>query len=390
MFSSRLPARLEANAVSRAAARLRASGVRLLDLTETNPTEVGISYPEGVLSSLADPRAGRYEPNPLGLEDARRAVAAQTGPEAGALSAARVVLTSSTSEAYSVLFKLLCDPGDRVLVPQPSYPLFDMLTRLEAVDASPYRLEHHGAWSIDRASLEHALTASTRAILVVAPNNPTGSMMRAADLDWLTALCAAHGIALIADEVFADYPLRPRSDARRVAGDSRALTFSLGGLSKSAGLPHLKLGWIIVSGPEHQAVTALERLEVICDAYLSVSTPVQVAARSLIECGRTIRGAVASRLDRNLRSLEHRLQSVPGIRLLEPEGGWSAVLRVPRTMSEDQLVLRLLEDAHVLAHPGYFFDFPEEAFLIVSLLPPPEIFDEAVDRLLPIAAGHAA
>jgi alanine-synthesizing transaminase len=389
MFSSRLPAQLEANAVSRVVTRLRASGAQLLDLTQTNPTEVGISYPDHVLSSLADPRAGRYEPNPLGFEDARAAIAARTGLESGPISAAQVVLTSSTSEAYSLLFKLLCDPGDRVLAPQPSYPLFDMLTRLEGVESSPYRLEHHGAWSIDRANLEHALSASTRAILVVAPNNPTGSMMRAADLDWLTTLCAADGIALVADEVFADYPLRPRPDARRVAGDPRALTFSLGGLSKSAGLPHLKLGWIIVSGPEHQVTTALQRLEVICDAYLSVSTPVQVAARSLIECGRTIRGAIGSRLDRNLRSLEDQLRSVPAITLLEPEGGWSAVLRVPRTRSEEQLVLRLLEDAHVLAHPGYFFDFPEEAFLIVSLLPAPDIFDEAVDRLLPIAAGHA-
>jgi len=387
MFSSRLPARLDVNAVSRLVSQLRASGARLLDLTQTNPTEVGISYPEGVLSSLADPRAGRYDPAPLGLEDARRAIAAKINPESGAIPFGQIVLASSTSDAYSQLFRLLCDPGDRVLVPQPSYPLFDMLTRLDGVESAAYRLEHHGAWSIDRAGLERVLTASTRAILVVSPNNPTGSMMRAADLDWLTALCAAHGIALIADEVFADYPLRPRPDARRIAGDRRALTFSLGGLSKSAGLPHLKLAWIVVSGPDHQVAAALERLEVIGDAYLSVSTPVQVAAGRLIECGRTIAGAIASRLRRNLESLEKRLGSAPSVTLLEPEGGWSAVLRVPRVIPEEQLVLHLLEDARVLVHPGYFFDFPEEAFLVVSLLPAADVFDEAVDRLLPIAAG---
>jgi len=387
MFSSRLPAKLEANAVSRAIDRRRASGATLLDLTQTNPTVVGISYPADVLSSLSNRQAAVYDPDPLGLAEARSAVADEARVTGIPVIASQILLTASTSEAYALLFKLLCNPGDEVLVPQPSYPLFEMLTRLEGIEPVAYRLEHHGAWSIDRASLERAMTGRTRAVLTVSPNNPTGSMMRAPDFEWLTGLCARSGTAIIADEVFADYPLRPRPDARRIAGDRRALTFSLGGLSKSAGLPHLKLAWIVVSGPDHQVAAALERLEVIGDAYLSVSTPVQVAAGRLIECGRTIAGAIASRLRRNLESLEKRLGSAPSVTLLEPEGGWSAVLRVPRVIPEEQLVLHLLEDARVLVHPGYFFDFPEEAFLVVSLLPAADVFDEAVDRLLPIAAG---
>jgi aspartate/methionine/tyrosine aminotransferase len=286
------------------------------------------------------------------------------------IAPSQVVLTASTSEAYALLFKLICDAGDRVLVPQPSYPLFELLTRLDNVEACPYRLEYHGAWSVDRGGLERACGATTRAVLVVSPNNPTGSMIRAADLDWLTALCASRGVALIADEVFADYPLRPRPDARRVIGDRRALTFSLGGLSKSAGPPHLKLGWMVVSGPDDQVAAALGRLELICDTYLSVSTPVQVAAPRLIDSGKAVHAAILARVTRNLRSLEDHLTSAPPVALLEPEGGWSALLRVPRRTSEEDLVLRLLDEANVIVHPGYFFDFAEEAFLVVSLLPP--------------------
>jgi aspartate/methionine/tyrosine aminotransferase len=385
MFSSRLPARIEMNAFSRALARRRAAGATLLDLTQTNPTGVGISYPPHVLSSLSDPEASRYCPHSLGLPAARSAVAATLAGTA--VTPAQIVLTSSTSEAYSLLFKLLCDAGDRVLVPQPSYPLFEMLTRLESVEPCSYRLEHHGAWAIDRPGLERGITPGTRAVLIVNPNNPTGSMMRADDADWLATLCASRSLALIADEVFVDYPLRPRPEAVRLTGDRRALTFSLGGLSKSAGLPQVKLGWIIVSGPDDQVAAAIERLEVISDAYLSVSTPVQVAAARLIESGRATRAAIAERIARNLVSLEERLRSFPGVALLEPEGGWSAVLRVPRTIPEEQLVLRLLDEAGVIVHPGYFFDFADEAYLVISLLPAPESFDAGVDRLLPIAAG---
>ena len=382
-----MPARLAPNAFSVALAKLRADRVPLIDLTISNPTLAGIVYPSHILSALADPRAQTYAPDPFGSIAARQAVARAARGAAGQIPYDRVVLTASTSEAYALLFKLLCDPGAEVLVPQPSYPLFDLLTKLEGVKTGAYRLEYHAAWSIDRASLERALSPDTRAILVVSPNNPTGSFVRTADRDWLAGLAAERGLAVIADEVFADYPLAPRADASSFLGESRALTFVLGGLSKSAGLPQVKLGWMIASGPDALVDTALSRLEIICDTYLSVSTPVQVAAPALIDAGGLVRLAIQARLERNLSALRAKLAAAPAVDLLDPEAGWSAVLRVPATVSEESLVLRLLEREHVVVHPGYFFDFPQEAFLVVSLLTPSAAFDDGIDRLLPAAAG---
>ena len=389
MFSSRLPAVLGPNAVSRTTDTLRASGAILLDLTLSNPSEAAISYPPDLLSSLADPRGLQYTPHPQGLEAAREAVAAGYRRQGVDVGSGQVFLTASTSEAYALLFKLLADPGDHVLVPQPGYPLFELLTRLEAVVATPYSLEYHGRWSIDRSSLEQALTPRTRAILIVSPNNPTGSMLRAADRDWLVELGAARNIALISDEVFSDYRLAARSDAVSLAGEPGVLTFALGGLSKSAGLPQLKLAWIAASGPAALVADARTRLEVICDTYLSVSTPVQLAAPALLETGRTIRQAIQSRITRNLAHLRTEAARHPAVTLLDPEAGWSAVLRVPATMSEEALVLRLAEEAGVLVHPGYFFDFPSEAWLVISLLPEPAILDEGISRLLRLVTGRA-
>jgi len=385
MFSSRLPATLAPNLVSQAVAALRQSGATLLDLTETNPTVVGLPYPDDVLASLSDPRARVYAPDPRGLADARAVIAAEYASRA-AISPDRIVLTSSSSEAYATLFKLLCNPGESVLVPHPSYPLFELLTGLEGVDARPYALDYHRVWSIDRESLEQAIDAGTRAVLVVSPNNPTGSMLRADDREWLAGVCARRHLAIISDEVFADYPLAPRADASSFAGESRALTFVLGGLSKSAGLPQVKLGWMLVDGPPPLAAEALARLELVSDTYLSVSTPVQVAAPQLIAAGRGIRAAITARVRENLDGLRRAVAAHPAITLRDPEGGWSAVLEVPATMSDETLVLRILE-THVLAHPGYFFDFARGAFLVVSLLPRPEIFRDAIARMLPIAAG---
>jgi len=385
MFSSRLPATLAPNLVSQAVAALRQSGATLLDLTETNPTVVGLPYPDDVLASLSDPRARVYAPDPRGLADARAVIAAEYASRA-AISPDRIVLTSSSSEAYATLFKLLCNPGESVLVPHPSYPLFELLTGLEGVDARPYALDYHGVWSIDRESLEQAIDAGTRAVLVVSPNNPTGSMLRADDREWLAGVCVRRQLAIISDEVFADYPLAPRADASSFAGESRALTFVLGGLSKSAGLPQVKLGWMLVDGPPPLAAEALARLELVSDTYLSVSTPVQVAAPQLIAAGRGIRAAITARVRQNLDGLRRAVAAHPAITLRDPEGGWSAVLEVPATMSDEALVLRILE-THVLVHPGYFFDFARGAFLVVSLLPRPEIFRDAIARMLPIAAG---
>ena len=386
-FSARLPEALAPNALARAVARLRAAGERFVDLTESNPTAVGFPAAPDQLGALADPAARCYQPEPLGLASARESVSADYARRGLAVNADRIMLTASTSEAYAFLFKLLCNPGDAVLVPQPSYPLFELLTRLEGIEAHPYRLEWHGAWSIDRETLVAALTPRTRAVLVVSPNNPTGSLLRADDRDWLAGVCERHEMAMIGDEVFADYPLRPRPDGSPVLGDDRVLAFSLGGLSKSAGLPQVKLGWLAAAGPARAVNHALARLEVIADIYLSVSTPVQVAAPALIASGATTRAAIGRRLARNLQQLRAKVAGCPPVSLLEPEGGWSAVLRVPATQSEEALVLRLLAEARVLVHPGYFFDFSQEAFLVVSLLPDPDQFAHGVDQVLGIAVG---
>jgi len=381
-FSARLPIGLPSNAIANAIAELRSAGAAIVDLTETNPTLVGLPYPPAAVAALADPRGLTYQPESLGMAPAREAVAREHARNGVSIDPSRIVLTTSTSEAYALLFKLLCDPGDDVLVPQPGYPLFESLAGLESVRVNPYRLDYHGRWSIDRQSVASALTTRTRAVFVVTPNNPTGSMLRAADRDWLAELAVARGLAIISDEVFRDYALRPGADAVSLAGESRALTFVLGGLSKSAGLPQMKLGWIAVSGPDADVTRAIGQLDVICDTYLSVATPVQIAAPALIEAGAAIREAIHGRIRRNLDALQELLQPASAVTLLQPEGGWSVVVRVPATSSEESQVLRLLRDHHVLVHPGYFFDFSSEAFIILSLLPKPEEFDEGVRRVL--------
>lgn len=381
MFSTRLPGTLDTNAVTAALDRMRAAGTPFIDLTETNPTAAGITYPADLLSVLASPAALTYAPEPLGLPTAREAAAAELSRQGAPLPPEQVVMTASTSEAYSLLFKLLCDPGDAVLIPQPSYPLFEMLSRLDAVATAPYRLTHHDGWSLDRRSIELAVTPRTKAVLVVSPNNPTGSVISADDAAWLDAFAATRDLAVIADEVFLDYAIDPSKTLTSIRG-SRALTFSLGGLSKSAGLPQVKLGWMGVSGPAALVADALARLELIADTYLSVSTPVQVAAADLIGRGATVRDAIRQRVATNLMALRKLAGGNPDVTLLEPEAGWCAVVRVPATEPEEHLVLRLLEREQVLVHPGYFFDFAHEAFLVVSLLPPAKTFASGVARVL--------
>jgi alanine-synthesizing transaminase len=390
MISSRLPKSLAPNAVARAIDAKRRSGAAILDLTETNPTSAGFTYPKELLAPLSNPRALEYDPQPLGLWSARAAVAADFRRRGIVISADRVALTSSTSEAYALLFKLLCDAGDAVLVPHPSYPLFEHLTQLEAVTAIPYALEYHGSWRIDVDSLTRAATDRVRAILIVSPNNPTGSFLHKDDLDAVSNLAAARGWAIIGDEVFADYPLDPAPDATHVLAGADVLTFSLGGLSKSAGLPQLKLGWIGFGGPSTKVDEALAAYELIADTYLSVSTPVQAAASDLIEHGTAIRAQILTRVRRNLEALRKLAATHPTVSVLRMEGGWSAVIQVPQIHSEDVLVLELLDKDDVLVHPGYFFDFDREAFVIVSLLPEPATFDRAVTRLLSRAAGAAS
>jgi aspartate/methionine/tyrosine aminotransferase len=296
----------------------------------------------------------------------------------------RIALTASTSEAYAVLFKMLCDPGDEVLVPAPSYPLFDHLTALDGVNAVPYPLEHHASWTLDVAGLDAYASDRTRAVLVVSPNNPTGHFISRHELASLAAWCRSRDVPIILDEVFADYELLTgaRERSGHLASMPDVLGFTLGGLSKTVGLPQAKLAWIAVSGPERDVGEAIARLEVICDAYLSVSTPVQAAAAELLAHGRVIREQIQARIRANLESLATHLSAAPACRLLAVEAGWSAVLRVPSFMAEEDLVLSLLTDDRVLVHPGYFFDFPSESFVIVSLLPERTVFDEGVARLL--------
>ncbi len=380
--------------------RLRAGGVDVVDLTASNPTRVGLRYPPGLFDALASPAGLVYAPAPRGLPAARRAVAswltraaheALGENSAGARIAAapsidpdRIVLTASTSEAYACLFKLLCDPGDRVLAPQPSYPLLEHLARLEGVELAPYPLRYHGTWETDVAALRAAVDSRTRAVVVVNPNNPTSSCLARADHAALTALCRAHGLRLIVDEVFGRYPLDPAPDSVRsvLPEPAGVLTFVLGGLSKAIGLPQVKLGWIVVDGPVTEADAALDALDLVLDTYLSVSTPVQLATERLLAEGAVVAEQIRARVTGNHRTLGRLAAAHPAATMLRAEGGWYAVLRVPATAPEETLALDLLERQRILVHPGYFFDFPHEAFLVVSLLPDPARFEAAAARVL--------
>jgi aspartate/methionine/tyrosine aminotransferase len=384
MFSDRLPPNLAANRLASAVESLRSAGRPFIDLTASNPTSAGIPYPDGLLAPIADSRALRYEPTPFGLVDTRVAIAAEYRRQGLEVAPGHVVLTASTSDSYSILFKLLCDAGDEVLVPRPSYPLFEYLTRLDLVTPRPYALEYHGRWSLDFGSLERAMTPRTRAVLVVSPNNPTGSLISREELSPLASMCARRDIAIVADEVFVDFELDHGAFARagRPAAQRDALAFSLGGLSKSVGLPQLKLGWIAVSGPPALVGEALQRLEVICDTYLSVSTPVQVGAADLLRDGTAVRDAIGRRIRANYAALGQMISAAPACTRLNADAGWYAVLQVPSFEPEEELVLDLLGRDGVLIHPGYFFDFPRESFLVVSLLTPEEQFRDGIGRVV--------
>ena len=345
----------------------RSRGADLLDLTETNPTRAGIDYPLDDLSA-ALARAARqpYDPEPRGLLSAREALAGSLGCEAGDL-----LLTASTSEAYSFLFKLLTDPGDAVVTAVPSYPLLEHLASMELVELRHFPLELHRRWELDAGRVREAVTPRTRAVVVVNPNNPTGSFVTPAEQDALAAL----GVPVISDEVFLDFALE---DAGRTMVRDDMLTFTLGGLSKSAGLPHFKLGWIRLSGPGREK--ALDALETIADNFLSVGTPVQAALPGILSLAPRIRASITGRTQRNLDTARRALAGCPSTELLRVEGGWSAVVRVPRLMSDEELSLALL-DRGVAVQPGYFFDFPTEGFLVLSLLTAEETFCAGIGRV---------
>ncbi len=371
-FSSRLKWDLRPNRWSARLDEKRRAGTVLLDLTESNPTRTGFEYPRAIADALADPGSLRYDPSPRGLLSAREAVARYYAERGREVDPSQILLTASTSEAYSFLFKLLTNPGDEILTPRPSYPLFEFLAALELVEVRQYPLRYDGSWHLDFAALSRAVTSRTRAIVVVNPNNPTGSFMKPDEWERLESL----GLPILCDEVFSDYEFAPVA-ARALS--SRALTFSMNGLSKSAGLPQMKLGWMAASGLGHES--ALQQLELIADTYLSVGTPVQAALPKLLEASTQVRAQIRERTRANLGRLETTFRG-SAAQALKVEGGWNAVIQVPRARTEEEWSLELLSSHDVLVQPGFFFDFETEAFLVLSLLTLPATFDEGVRRIL--------
>jgi aspartate/methionine/tyrosine aminotransferase len=403
MFSRRTEWKLEPNRFTLAQREMLRAGRKILDLTISNPTRAGIEYDEAtILDALRNPKALDYDPQPKGLLSARQAVARYYGsfplPLKSGKGAPRheidpeaLILTTSTSEGYSYVFRLLCNPGDEVLVPKPSYPLFDFLAELQDVKLVGYPLVYDHGWQIDWPSLENAVSERTRGIVVVNPNNPTGSYVTAEERARLNELCARHRLALIADEVFLDYAhnlsrasrnAKAEAEVKSFVTNQGALTFTLSGLSKLSALPQMKLAWIVVSGPEEEANAALERLEVIADTYLSVSAPLQLAAATLLEQRKKVQPQLAERVRANVAELDKQLTGQQSCTRLKVEGGWYAVLRVPATQSDEELAIELLEQTSVLVHPGHFYDFPRDGYLVLSLIAREEEFREGIWRVM--------
>jgi aspartate/methionine/tyrosine aminotransferase len=381
MFSSRFHWDFRPNRLTRAMEAKRRAGARVLDLTESNPTRAGLTYPPEMVRAFADDGMLVYEPAPAGAPAARQAVAAYYAARESRVAVERILLTASTSEAYAYLFKLLCNPGDRVLVPRPSYPLFEFLAAMESVEVRQYPLGYHGGWAIDVEAVAALVTERTRAVVLVNPNNPTGSYVKRAELAALGKLCAERGMALISDEVFSDFSLSSNAErVRTLAEVEDCLTFSMSGLSKVAGLPQMKLGWIVVSGPSDLRAEAMEKLEWIADTYLSVSTPVQCAAARLLAAGESVQRQIRDRCAAHLAWAREALAG-SAANILAVEGGWYITLQVPRIHSEEEWALELLDREDVLVQPGFFYDFESEAFLVVSLLTEGAVFREGIGRL---------
>jgi alanine-synthesizing transaminase len=384
MFSHRTGWKLHPNRFTQAQRELLEAGREVIDLTISNPTRAGLRFDEeSILGALANPQAMNYEPQPKGLRSARAAVAdyyrdqhAEIGvdPES-------IILTTSTSEGYSYIFRLLCNPEDEVLVPKPSYPLFEFLADLQDVKLVPYPLLYDHGWQIDFPSLYKAVSPRTRAVVVVHPNNPTGSYVSATERATLNAFCREFELALIVDEVFLDYALDGAS-RQTFAINQDAFTFTLSGVSKISALPQMKLAWVVASGPDDKVTVALARLEVIADTFLSMNAPVQLAVPVLIQQRKNVQPLLLDRLRLNLQQLDHQLEMHKTCRRLDVEGGWYAVLRVPVTQSDEDLVIALLRERSVLVHPGHFYDFPEDGYLVLSLITPPATFKAGIARVL--------
>jgi alanine-synthesizing transaminase len=384
MFAKRTNWNFETNRLSAALAAHRAAGKRLIDLTVSNPTECGFQYDEEViLSALRNPAAMKYEPNPRGLPSARNAVEQYYAERGAAVSNEDIFLTTSTSEAYSYVFRTLCDLDDEVLIPEPSYPLFEFLADIQDVRLVRYPLIYDHAWQIDFHSLEQAITPRTRGVIVVHPNNPTGHYLKAEEMRKLNEICGAHEIAIIADEVFLDFVLGDKGHAT-FAANPGALTFTMSGLSKICGLPQMKAAWLVVSGPEPFRRQALERIEVIADTYLSINAPIQWAIPTLLGQRAAFQKQLLARAKRNLAELDKQLAEQKACGRLEVEGGWNSIIRVPATRTDEELAIELLASKGVYVHPGHFYDFPSEGFVVVSLIVSLQDFASGMKLLLSI------
>ena len=412
MFSDRTNWKLTRNRLTDALEGARSEGANILDLTVSNPTRAGLLYDEAAtLASLSSPRAIDYDPQPKGLRQAREAVAAYYGGGGSGASHGvhgfdpeQLVLTTSTSEGYSYIFRLLCNPGDELLVPKPSYPLFEFLADLEDVKLVPYPLIYDHGWQMDFPSLEKAVTPRTRGVVVVHPNNPTGSYVQAHELTSLNGFCRERGLALIVDEVFLDYQLDVGTTSPGCPGERSStaspsstsaiachpsftanqvvLTFTLSGLSKVSALPQMKVAWIAVSGPPAETAPALARLEVIADTYLSMNAPLQWATPVLLDQRQSLQKQLLDRVRGNLAELDRQLAQQKACERLAVEGGWYAILRVPVTKSDEDLAVELLQRKSVLVHPGHFYDFPSDGYVVLSLITPPEHFRQGIGRVL--------
>jgi alanine-synthesizing transaminase len=387
MFAKRTQWNLAPNRLSEVLAAHRAAGKPLLDLTNSNPTECGFHYDnEEISHALGNPSALRYEPNPRGLASARAAVSEYYRARGEQVPIEDIFLTASTSEAYSYIFRTLCDPGDEILIPSPSYPLFDFLAEIQDVRLVRYPLLYDHGWQIDFHSLEKAVTAKIRAVIVVHPNNPTGQYVKEWERQRLNEICAQRKLAIIADEVFLDFADEGRRE-KSFAGNRTAATFTLSGLSKICGLPQMKVAWLVVSGPDEWRAEAAARIEVVADTFLSVNTPVQVATPRFLQLAEGFQAQVTARVRENLAELDRQLAGQKACSRLKVEGGWCAVLRVPATRTDEELAIQLLEQRAVLLHPGHFYEFATEGYLVVSLIVSQEALQKGIKAILQAQKG---
>jgi alanine-synthesizing transaminase len=384
MFSKRTEWKLTPNRFSQTQADLRASGIEVLDLSLSNPTRAGFQLDQdAILKALSQPESLDYDPQPKGLLNARQAVARyyHDAHDAFGVDSESVILTTSTSEGYSYIFRLLCNPGDEILVPKPSYPLFEFLADLQDVTLVPYPLIYDAGWQIDFPSLYKAVNHRTRAVVVVHPNNPTGSYASSTEVDGLNGFCGEYKLSLIVDEVFLDYAIDGAPRSSFVSNDS-TLTFTLSGVSKISGLPQMKVAWLAASGPKEIKTQALARLEVIADTFLSMNAPLQLATPVLLEQRKNLQPLLLDRIRSNVQEFDRQLARQKTCERLRVDGGWYAILRVPALQSDEDLAIDLLRKVAVLVHPGHFYDFPTDGYLVLSLITPPEEFRTGLSRIL--------